>query len=119
MRRLLGLLVAIAPACSPASSGEHCPSSGTLQVNVTDTVSCNPVCDATVTAMPMGAGAAQTLAPQGPPTGCFYVGQVTPGQYTVSVTKPGYRSNMQTLTIHTDGCSIDSPTLSIDLTPTN
>jgi hypothetical protein len=106
-------------ACSQGSSGAACPSAGSLEISVADADSENPICDATVTLVPSAGGAMQTLAPVGGTgRGCHYFVLVQPGAYVLSASKSGYMALSQNLTVTTDGCTIESPTLALELLPT-
>jgi hypothetical protein len=103
-------------ACSP-SSGGSCPPSGSLEVSLVDTTSEAPICGATVTLAAAGNGAPQPLAPLGKGSGCYYFISVTPGTYTLAATSMGYVPLSQPLTVTTDGCTVESPTLALEMLP--
>ena len=117
MVRWLGLaLIAAVAACSAPSDGGTCPQGGSLEVTVTDEDSGSTICDASVTIAPAAGGTAKTLAPEAMMTpGCNYFILVTPGQYTITASRSGYVSGKLPLTVTTDGCTIESPTVEIPL----
>jgi hypothetical protein len=121
MTRWLVLVITVA-GCSASSDGGTCPQGGSLQVNVTDTNSGDPICDASVTIAAQGGGPSKTLSPEPPPPvmptpGCNYFILVTPGMYTITVSRSGYMTDATPLTVTTDGCTIESPTVDIPLIP--
>jgi hypothetical protein len=118
MRRLSGLLVLAAAACSPQSSGENCTSQGTITVSISDNVSNNAICDATVTATPKSGGSAATFSPQGGGMACSYFTKLGPGTYAIAVARSGYQPYMTTLNVQTDGCAVFPANETFELTPT-
>jgi hypothetical protein len=105
-------------ACSASSNGGTCPPTGSLEISLADADSAVRICDAGLTLAPAGGGAAASLmAEGGKGAGCYYFLAVAPGQYTLVATKMGYETLSQNFTVTTDGCTIESPTLALELLP--
>jgi hypothetical protein len=115
--RWFGVVGALALAACSASPSGSCPPSGSLEVTLVNTSDATPICDASVTLAAAGNGPAQPLAPEGKGSACYYFITVTPGKYTLAVSLMGYAPLSQPLTVTTDGCSVESPTLALELLP--
>ena len=115
--RWAGVVGALALAACGASPGGSCPPSGSLEITLVDTTSEAPLCSASVTLGSAGAGAPEPLAPLGKGAGCYYFVSVTPGKYTLAASLMGYAPLSQPLTVTTDGCRVESPTLALEMLP--
>jgi hypothetical protein len=116
--RWVGLAGALTVVACGAPERGSCPPSGSLEISLADTNSSAPICNAMVTLAPEGGGTAQPLSAEGTGAGCYYFIAVTPGQYALSAASMGYMTLDQPLTVTTDGCTIESPTLALELLPT-
>jgi hypothetical protein len=119
MRWVAVALAALAAAACGGPPKPTCSATGSLEVTLIDTDSDDPLCMATVTLAPSSGGTAVPLMPEGGTgAGCYYFTAVTPGEYTLSASSTGYMTLIQSLTVTTDGCSTESPQLSLELLPT-
>jgi len=112
-------LLALAAACSSGdSSSSNCNQTATLTTSVIDGADDNPICNATVTATLAG-GSPQPMMPSpGKSAQCTYVlAGVQAGQYEIAASAPGYMNAHVSLTIGIVGCSVEAPSTSLTLMP--
>ena len=117
MKLALGMAVvavALTPSCGEEPAQCNTMAAAGVAVTVTDSMSSDPICDATVTA---SSGAyEESLGPAG--TACSYVGLwERPGTFAIEVAKTGYKSATRSVTVPQGECHVAQQNVAIALSP--